>query len=387
MGAEETALGLIGLTYEAALAPEKWRTFMERFAQALGARSAALREVDYDAGHVALFETVGYDSAYVAAYGEHFVRLDFFAPTFVSIPIGTVKTGDEIIPWEQQRNTEFSNDYLLAQNVRHLMGGILARDERRHLLFALQRERGRPDYDAEDKRLLRLLMPHMARSVQIHRRMAEVTTQKHWSLSALDHLRVGVILLDEAGRPLHLNRAAKRLTSATNGFAAGRRGLTLPSAKDTDRLRRLIADAAGLATRRNTAGGGCLHAMGNGGGRLQFQVIPLPWGLSERPLEQSLPRGCVAVFVSTSGGPRLTTDRVAAMHGLTRAEARLASLLAVGIGPQQAAEALSVSVHTVRSQLKSVFAKTGTTRQAELVALLLADMLSDQADDSSDISK
>ena len=68
------------------------------------------------------------------------------------------------------------------------------------------------------------------------------------------------------------------------------------------------------------------------------------------------------------------------MHGLTRAEARLAATLAKGISLEEAAAALSISVHTVRSQLKAVFAKTGVTRQAELVALLLADMLTDHTD-------
>jgi DNA-binding CsgD family transcriptional regulator len=71
------------------------------------------------------------------------------------------------------------------------------------------------------------------------------------------------------------------------------------------------------------------------------------------------------------------------MHGITRAEARLASMLADGISLEEAAEALLVSIQTVRSQLKSVFAKTGVTRQAELVALLLSDMLTDQVDGQS----
>ena len=71
------------------------------------------------------------------------------------------------------------------------------------------------------------------------------------------------------------------------------------------------------------------------------------------------------------------------MHGITRAEARLASMLADGMSMEEAAEALLVSIQTVRSQLKSVFAKTGVTRQAELVALLLSDMLTDQSDGQS----
>jgi len=384
MGVEETALELIALTYDAALAPEKRRAFMERTAQSLGARSAGLREVNYDAEHVQLFETVGFDPAYVAAYRQHFVHLDNFAPAYINTPIGTVVTGDEVVPWERQCKTEFGNDYLIAQNIRHLMGTILARDENHHLLFGVQRAPGQAAFDAEDRRLFGLVAPHIARAVQIQGQMTAVSLQKHWVWSALDCLRVGVILLDGRGKPLHLNRAAERLAGGGKGFGAGREGLTLPSATDTARLRRLIADAADLATGRGGAAGGCLRVRmaGSRAATLQFQVIPLPHGLSERPWAPSQADGCVAVFVSTPGGPRLSWIRMMALHGFTRAEARLGSLLAAGVSLEEAAETLSISIHTVRSQLKTVFAKTGVTRQAELVALLLADMLTDPADDS-----
>ena len=382
MGTEETALELIGLAYDAVLTPERWPVFMGRLASAMGARSAMLREVDYDAGSVGLFQAVGYDPAYVAAYREHFIHLDYFAPTFLNAPIGAVVLGSEAVPWEQQRNTEFCNDYLIAQNIRHAIGGTLARDERHQLQFGLQRELGQRDFGKEDQRLIRLVAPHMARAVRIHRQLAKVTTQKHWALSALDRLRVGVILLDGGGKPVHLNRAAERLATGHSGFTAGRGGLSVSSATETARLRGLIDDAAGSATGQSSAPGGCLRvrAAGSGEATLRFQVIPLPRGLSERTWEQFLPGSCVAVFISASGGPRLSWTRVAAMHGITRAEARLASMLADGISLEEAAEALLVSIQTVRSQLKSVFAKTGVTRQAELVALLLTDMLTDQAD-------
>lgn len=381
MGVEETALELIDLIYDAALAPEKWRAFMGRFAAELGSHSALLRENDCTGGNVGLFETVGYDPAYVAAYREHFVHLDHFTPVLAKLPIGSFVRGDAVVPWEQQRNSEFYNDYMRALKNRHVMGGILARNDRYQLMFALQRELGQPDFNENDMRLVHLVMPHMARAVRIHRQLAEVTAEKQWALSALDRLRVGVILLDDKGRPLFFNRAAEYLASGGTGFVAGRDGLSLPSATETARLRRLIADAAkSAAGQQGCATAGCLHTVGRNGGRLQFQVIPLHRGLSEQPWGESLPGGCVAVFISSSGGPRLSWNRMMAMHGFTRAEAKLASLLADGINLEGAAEALSISVHTARSQLKTVFAKAGVSRQAELIALLLADMLTNHAD-------
>ncbi|MBQ69287.1 hypothetical protein CL689_04415 [Candidatus Saccharibacteria bacterium] len=56
--------------------------------------------------------------------------------------------------------------------------------------------------------------------------------------------------------------------------------------------------------------------------------------------------------------------------GLTNAEARLASLISVGESIKHAAEELSISPLTARTQLKAIFAKTDTHRQSELVALL-----------------
>jgi DNA-binding CsgD family transcriptional regulator len=55
---------------------------------------------------------------------------------------------------------------------------------------------------------------------------------------------------------------------------------------------------------------------------------------------------------------------------LTAAEARLASGLAGGEGVDVASARLAISRETARTQLRAIFAKTGTHRQAELTALL-----------------
>jgi DNA-binding CsgD family transcriptional regulator len=56
---------------------------------------------------------------------------------------------------------------------------------------------------------------------------------------------------------------------------------------------------------------------------------------------------------------------------LTPSEAKLACVIASGASPYIAARELKISRETARNQLKSVFAKTDTHRQSELVALLL----------------
>ena len=68
-------------------------------------------------------------------------------------------------------------------------------------------------------------------------------------------------------------------------------------------------------------------------------------------------------------GPPAAT--LAKTFRLTPSEAKLASIIARGAPPVIAARELKISRETARNQLKSVFAKTDTHRQSELVALLM----------------
>ncbi|MDH5172949.1 MAG: helix-turn-helix transcriptional regulator, partial [Gammaproteobacteria bacterium] len=49
----------------------------------------------------------------------------------------------------------------------------------------------------------------------------------------------------------------------------------------------------------------------------------------------------------------------------------VAILLARGLSLAEVAESQHISPHTARAQLKSIFAKTGASRQAELVRMII----------------
>ena len=64
-------------------------------------------------------------------------------------------------------------------------------------------------------------------------------------------------------------------------------------------------------------------------------------------------------------------DLLRCHFGLTPAEARLALHLVAGETLRSAAVKLSITYETARSQLKNIFKKVGTHRQAELVMVIL----------------
>lgn len=70
-------------------------------------------------------------------------------------------------------------------------------------------------------------------------------------------------------------------------------------------------------------------------------------------------------------GPGIDTATLSASYGLTPAEARIALALVEGKQPAQIAIVLEISRTTVAFHMRNIFQKTGTNRQAELVALML----------------
>jgi DNA-binding CsgD family transcriptional regulator len=82
--------------------------------------------------------------------------------------------------------------------------------------------------------------------------------------------------------------------------------------------------------------------------------------------------GRVAIVVIDGADQlRLGRDALWAMFDLTAREAELALALLQGHTLPELSRTQAVSKQTLRNQLSSILRKTGTARQAELVALLL----------------
>jgi DNA-binding CsgD family transcriptional regulator len=105
-------------------------------------------------------------------------------------------------------------------------------------------------------------------------------------------------------------------------------------------------------------------------------MISVPWLLVEAMPVTSFGSDVFgdgrAILLLTDLTVPLVTDQtlLAVVFGLTAAEAKMASRIAQGNNIDEAARAVGVSRETARTQLKAVFQKTSTKRQAELVAVL-----------------
>ena len=91
---------------------------------------------------------------------------------------------------------------------------------------------------------------------------------------------------------------------------------------------------------------------------------------AQSPLGAGLQRPMAVVMLGTRAGRAPSPDPLATLYGLTPAETRVARSVGDGLTIGEIAQETGASVETLRSQLKSIFGKTGVRRQAELVRLL-----------------
>lgn len=185
--------------------------------------------------------------------------------------------------------------------------------------------------------------------------------------SILDSLTLGVILLSSKGCVTTMNPAAKRIIAGNGGLFVDRFGLRAEQAAESKQLERLIARATADSTIANVETGGCVTISRTDSSSLQV-VVSRVRGLD---MDETHPIRAIVFICDTTAQARPTRETLMAHFGFTPAEHRVAMLLADGHGPNEIAEMLGVSRNTLKSHLSSIFRKTDTSRQAQLVRLLL----------------
>ena len=218
---------------------------------------------------------------------------------------------------------------------------------------------------AEDRALLELLAPYVRRAIGLGLRLNERSSNVEMLLGLFDALALGVVLLDEKSRVTFANRSAAEILGAAPGAAPEHEGI------EETRDRRTAALRALLRTQATGAQSAALAYTHPEDGRpLQIVSTPLRWPNAGADVTA---RFTSALFLGDPGSSAWgAVEGLGALYGLTPAEERLSSLLATGSTLAEAAARLSIRMSTARGVLKSVFAKTGTRRQASLVSLILA---------------
>ena len=203
-----------------------------------------------------------------------------------------------------------------------------------------------------------------ARFEDLHWRLAQRLGQRTASMSQLealiDQFSFAVFIINEGHRVLYRNRAAQRMLD-DGGLLINRAGsLRITAAAQRNDFTGLLNGALGSDARPHAL------ALGDGGGGHAAQAWAAPLGRGAGD------NGATAVLmvIDPDQVGALPVGLLEALYGLTAKEANLARALVRGRALDAYCRDTCISLNTGRTHLKSIYRKTGTHRQADLVRLL-----------------
>lgn len=372
---------LVHAIYQGTLEETPWQSFLPRLRERLDALAVSLilrPPVDNDPGVILnAAHNEGQDPQAItltladpgdwqpAAYRERFFALD----PFINLPPDTVISLAELMPGPRLADSDYYREYLQPAGVFHVLGADTKTPE--GLLACLRIARGpeAPAFSVAERQLCEFLLPHLARALRIHARLNRMESERAVYAGAVTRLAVGSILLDEQGRVVDTNAVARVLLERQDGLTVSEEHLQLGDRSLTRSLHAMIDEVLSARRLREATVVRALRVP-RPSGRHDLGLILRPVPAPDYAEAQNTP--AVAIFIrDPEQQPETSAADIEKLFGFTRAESALALHLSQGLSITEAATALGISPHTARAQLKSVFAKSGVTRQAELVRLIL----------------
>ena len=189
---------------------------------------------------------------------------------------------------------------------------------------------------------------------------------------ALDLVPAPVLVVTADGRVVFCNRAAQRLLGQRDGIRQRHDHYLAFADPNAQRAYdEVMGGRAGERGRANPSGEGVVFMATRTSGKSPYVVRVVPGGgVGSRRRVQ--PQPAVIFIADPAAECRLDAALLGTVYSMTAAEARLASALLSGSTLSEFSSATGLSPSTARTQLLNIFRKTGTSRQALLIKLLMS---------------
>jgi DNA-binding CsgD family transcriptional regulator len=362
---------LVGSIYDCAVNPELWSATLGDVRDAVGGAYALVGH--FDRSDLALGKPPMFYRRNSAWDEEWLVRLETILN---SIPDGggMFESGVDAswtqlsrAPEEVFQATDFYKGWVQPQGLRDTLNIPYLHRANMTGLLSIPSYASRDPYGDAETRFIERVTPHIRRAILINDMADKGKLAQTLYRQVLDQLSVAVFVVGLGRRVAFANASGDAMLSngnyllQSNGVLQARRVAGDVSALD---------DAIDRASKGDVAigiSGIGVPLIGQDGDRAAAYVLPI----TGKDLRGDMGQGHCAVFIARRGEQQpMAIEILRTMFDLTVSEARIATLIALGDGPQAIAESLRISVNTVRSHLQHAYAKTSAPDQIALGALV-----------------
>jgi DNA-binding CsgD family transcriptional regulator len=355
--------------YSTPLHHEQWTSFLDLLAHHTGSRNCFL--ICANSRHGLSVQAIGgqpLDLSLVKSYNADYAPKDPLRFALIRSGRTGVIDCEDLLPLEEVHASEMFRNINAPLGYRYPGLIALTCTLRRLECISIWRTPEEGPLSADASHLLELLVPHIQSALEI-RHVLGIAGQRIADAEVIaDASSTATFLLSPGGEIRHSNAAARALLHAGDGLTNTKGILTAAAPRARTALRNLLqtTNTAGFSQPAYHPSRAVSLERTSGGRPLQLLASPVP-AVTHTEAEPT-----ILLLVTDPDRPiHLRDDLMRANFNFTPAETEVANGLLTGYTVEEIAALRSVTSGTIRDQLKSLFSKTTTTRQADLIRLLL----------------
>jgi DNA-binding CsgD family transcriptional regulator len=358
MSISDTISAAINSLYIAAADPAAWPDALATISTLFGGAKVSINHQNFVASDLSWALSHNYDLEAIRLHYEVFNTPEKnlgLRALLMATPMHPFTISSFITPNQYYRDPAI-NIVLVAQDIHH---GLLNVVDKKNVNTSLLIYRGRKqgDFDARETEISRLLGAHVRNAVRIAHAslLTRLSEDSHAQIDS--SRRYGAALLSPRGHLVHLDAYAERVLEASKIERGTDGNLSLGASNGGDFL--------AFLNRASAFADYCVRV--DGDKILHIKMLPDPYVTTCFFLP--IPLKGVALRLIEPGSGRIRLARH--LFRLTEAESAIAELLCHGSSLGEIAERLQITNNTLKTHLKSIYAKTNTGRQGALIAKLL----------------
>ncbi|MDX3925505.1 MAG: LuxR C-terminal-related transcriptional regulator [Shinella sp.] len=352
---------LTELIYSAVLGHAPWTAFLDRLNGLLPDGKSTFMVVDRQVANANVALSSGWEASDLKLFNRYYGAINPWMPRAAVRPVGIGVVAEQMLEPDSLRKTEFYNDYLQRRRCESGVGLTVVREEGKSFVVTTLTSSLDMTRNRQVASMLTRLSPHLARAFRFYQQGPVAKAMENASKAFLSAIGVGVLIVRENGMVRLMNAEAQKLIENGCGIRISPTGRV---AFMDEQARGVLGS---LLKRGSTPQPVLTVRSATRANPFRYTFVRM----ASDSMSEFLNGPVVAVLIEQNHeDPCARLQALAASHGLTPAEARVAANIAMGKSINETATLHGVSRETVRSQLKSVYVKLGVRRQAELVRLL-----------------
>jgi len=358
---------IVGTIYDCALDPALWPDAIREVCRTSNFAAGVIEVIELSSRSARLQKYWNYDPVWIGRimeYAEEVAKSWASVPNLMTRPLDEPLCVTRDAPRLATTESHYFREWVQPQGFIDATALMVLRERDRIGSVTLSRHENAGAITDRDLHMIELLAPHLRRAVAISDVLNMQAIKIGTFESAFDLLQAGVLFADHDCKIIHANRAARAMLEKGSPIQSVYGELNTQLPQTTAALKKAVAVAVEPAIGRMGIGVPVPQPEGD---PAYVHVLPLMTGDTRSRLA---PRASAALFVTVKdGGVGPPAEAIAAVFDLSPAEIRILQRLLAGRTPSKIADDLGLAMPTVRKHLATIFAKTGTSRQSDLVRL------------------